>query len=375
MTIKKGISQMAEYPNVEINYVVSKDGNMYYVLKNGELSNGSIIATLDPKRAIDENVVCDSIGVFNADGDILIDFNKKEIRKINDDFLLVVNALPKSELVVNALKNENDEISKTMMKDNSATIVDKMMIEMGITGEILFSDAYSEANVYKTDSVNHKVGPDCSFIGKNDTNFYFHTNDSTQETIVIGLNGEAREQVEKGFEMPDIPINEIIDSSMKINPEETFYNDISVENVNSTDLQLDINQNILDGFKPIESEINVKNEIGLSETQEVDNGNEKTDLTIDLATTESTDETSDVNTNDEVLDNAIEVVKKMIEETSNLKEKILELEEKNNKLNEKISNLEEELDSKNKIIISQQSKKHELNDLLEEANEVLENID
>ena len=37
MEIKKGISQMAEYPNVEINYVVPADGKMYYVLKNGEL--------------------------------------------------------------------------------------------------------------------------------------------------------------------------------------------------------------------------------------------------------------------------------------------------------------------------------------------------
>ena len=56
MEIKKGISQMAEYPNVEINYVMSRDGRMYYVLKDGILENGCIIATLDPKYAIDEKI-------------------------------------------------------------------------------------------------------------------------------------------------------------------------------------------------------------------------------------------------------------------------------------------------------------------------------
>ena len=81
MEIKKGISQMAEYPNMEINYVVPSDGKMYYVLKDGELKNGSIIATLDPKRAVDEKVLCDSIGVFKEDCSVLIDFNKKDIKK------------------------------------------------------------------------------------------------------------------------------------------------------------------------------------------------------------------------------------------------------------------------------------------------------
>ena len=80
MEIKKGISQMAEYPNVVINYVVPKSGNMHYVLKDGILDNGVIIATLDPRHAIDEANPCQNIGVFSAFGDILVDFNKKDIK-------------------------------------------------------------------------------------------------------------------------------------------------------------------------------------------------------------------------------------------------------------------------------------------------------
>ena len=49
--------------------------------------------------------------------------------------------------------------------------------------------------------------------------------------------------------------------------------------------------------------------------------------------------------------------------------------EETNKLNDRISELEKELEMKDKIIASQESKKNELSSLLDEANEVLDNID
>lgn len=389
MEIKKGISQMAEYPNVEINYVVPADGKMYYVLKNGELKNGCIIATLDPKKAIDNGIYSDSIGVFNADGSTLIDFNKKEIKNINDEFVLAVNAIPTSEDVVNALKNESDEISKAMLKNSSTTIVDKMMIEMGITGELLFSDAYSEANIYKLDSANHKIGPDSSFIGKNDSNFYFHLNDVTKETVIFDLDGNPRKEVSSentGFKMPEEAVinqnadeketKKIDDTELKTDDkavEETIpvvETEVSPETDNSElskdddSLKLDISQNILDGFNPIMNEQKVETTEEQTDDQvslnnnldiETDEINEQNDESFrpseEKVTTES----------DEVLDSVIEVMKKMIEET--------------NKLNERISELEEELKNKNNIIAAQESRKTELSNLLDEANEVLDNID
>lgn len=392
MEIKKGISQMAEYPNVEINYVVPADGKMYYVLKNGELKNGCVIAALDPKKAIDDGVYCDNIGVFNFDGSVLIDFNKKEIRNINDEFVLAVNAIPTSEDVINALKNESDEISKAMLKNSSTTIVDKMMIEMGITGELLFSDSYSEANIYKLDSLNHKIGPDSSFIGKNDAYYYFHSNDISKETVLIGLDGEAKKDApeEAGFKIPEEPIiNSIADINQKLEntqevenskeekpdetnsgteltslPEEsnvddnekTEVNDIDETEFDNDNLKLDISQNVLSGFKPLLDQKDGNDSTEESSTNEEDNDSKDTDNKV-----EEEKEANVETENDEVLDSVIEVMKKMIEET--------------NKLNDRISELEKELEMKDKIIASQESKKNELSSLLDEANEVLDNID
>lgn len=389
MEIKKGISQMAEYPNVEINYVVPMDGQMYYVLRDGVLADGAVIATLDPKRAIDSNIVTDTIGVFAEDGSVLIDFDKKDIKKINDEFLLVVNSIPKSMEVINALKSENDEISKTMMKDNSTTIIDKMMIEMGITGEMLFSDAYSEANVYKTSGVNETVGNSCSFIGKNDKNFYFHTNDASTDTVVIAIDEEEDAPAPvAGFSIPTD-----FSSIPSVEPIENKMENVVIPDT-SNDTKLDINQSIFGNFKPLENEISsieIKPEESTPVVEEVqkdvkeedtnssfsisfdNNGMEseekeiETNVENDISSediNENKIQVSDENedsSNDAVLDNAIAVMKKMIEETS--------------KLNKRITELEEEIRQKDAVISREESKKSTLNDLLDEANEVLEKID
>ena len=387
MEIKKGISQMTEYPNVEINYVVPIDGQMYYVLRDGVLANGAVIATLDPKRAIDANVISDTIGVFAEDGSVLIDFDKKDIRRINDDFLLVVNSIPKSTEVVNALKNENDEISKTMMRDNATSIVDKMLVEMGISGEILFSDVYSEANVYKTDAVNKAVGVDASFVGKNDDNFYFHTNDVEATTTVVSIKDNQNEIIPTGeFKIPSD-----LTSIPSVEAEEENNDIIPVEEDN----KLDINQSIFGSFKPIENEIsNIEvtpeeeaspivepevNEANVAvapmELENQDNDivesdeiseTPETSFDVETEVEQSTDdnEASD----DAVLDNVIAVMKKMIEETSKLNKRITELESE-------IAAKEEEIAEKNEVISREESKKNTLSGLLDEANEVLENIE
>lgn len=332
MEIKKGISQMTEYPNREINYVVSSDGKMYYVLQDGELKNGAVIATLDPKRAIDSSVSCDNIGVFKEDGSVLIDFDKKDIKKVTDDLLLVVNSKPISNEVIDALSKENDEANKVLLQDSTTAIIDKLIEEMGITGEILFSDAYSEANIYNIDSYNNKIGIESSFIGKNNENLYFHTNLVNTDTKVVKY---VEEQSNNSFD--------ITNNIPKIEDD--------IENIEPQELKLDISKDILEGFKPLEENVTSKEIVN-------EENNYDTSTVNDEADNSNNDE--DVS-GDEVLDNAIETIKKMIEET--------------NKLNEKISSLEKELEEKNKIIEEQESKKNTLNSLLNEANEVLENID
>ena len=385
MEIKKGISQMPEFLNQEINYVVPSDGKMYYVLKDGILEDGTVIATLDPKYAFDQTIPCSTVGAFKEDGSVLIDFDKKEIKQIDKDLLLVVSSKPSSNEVLDALTKENDEISKSMILDNATVITDKLINEMGITGEMLFSDAFSEANVYKTDSYNNKIGIDCSFIGKTSKELYFHTNDVNSESKIVNLgaelvNSSANDSDLDNSELPDVSQNEesvendainptpIVEEISTISQEEgpivSEITDVDGQS-DSEGVKLDIDHDILNGFNsPDVSTISEEEtpSIVSEEDSEEDEVVEKTSDDIEKEMNESNfDSTDSDSVNDEVLDNAIAVMKKMIEET--------------NKLNEKISNLEKEIEEKDKTIEKQESKKSELNNLLDQANEMLEKID
>lgn len=269
MEIKKGISQMAEYPNVEINYVVPKSGNMHYVLKDGILDNGVIIATLDPRHAIDEANPCQNVGVFSANGDILVDFNKKDIKRITDDLLLVVNSVPTT--------SEIASLGDMTAESNRNLIVQMMMQEMGPTGEMIFEDPYSEANVYATDSYNNKLGLDCSFIGKNNEGLYFHTNDvnSLSKFIKVEEFGE----------------NELVDNSVNMD-----FDNTQTEDENQTgneELQLNINPTILGGFNlPQDDSLNTIQNIEEPTMGELTSEeSENADTTIEQS--ESTDTISD----------------------------------------------------------------------------------
>jgi len=386
MEIKKGISQMPEFLNQEINYVVPSDGKMYYVLKDGILEDGTVIATLDPKYAFDQTISCSTVGAFKEDGSVLIDFDKKEIKQIDKDLLLAVSSKPSSSEVLDALAKENDEISKSMILDNATVITDKLINEMGITGEMLFSDAFSEANVYKTDSYNNKIGIDCSFIGKTSKELYFHTNDVNSESKIVNL-GAGVVAPKSDSSMPPDTLTDVSENVESIENESTTITPI-VEEVSaiseengpvvseitdvddqssSEGIKLDIDHDILNGFNSDDvSAINETQEdtpsIVSEEETEDDEVIEKTSDDIEKEMNESSFDSIDSDSvNDEVLDNAIAVMKKMIEET--------------NKLNEKISNLEKEIEEKDKTIEEQESKKSELNTLLDQANEMLEKID
>ena len=380
MEIKRGISQMAEYPNVEINYVVPKSGNMYYLLKNGELSNGVIIATLDPRHAIDEANESNTVGAFSENGDTLIDFDKKKITVINDDLLLAVNSKPVSDEVIDALSKQNDEISKTAIMDNAKQIEENLKNEMGDDGEIIFSDPFSEVNVYMTDSYNNKLGLDCSFVGKDKEGLYFHTNEVNSDTKIVKYDFSSSDDADevKTEEVPVEDVNEMVDSSNDSNEDSTEETD-NVEEVNEAttdELKLDISSPVVDGFEVSEDELNnisleeVKGMVNeMPEVTEEENNEEKEEQS-----SEDEDVTEEIE-DDQVVDNAIEVLNKMIKETNKLNEKIKELEDIIDEQKDELSKKSKEIENKNKIIETQEKKFNELNNVLNKANQVLENIE
>lgn len=406
MEIKKGISQMAEYPNVEINYVMSNDGRMYYVLKEGVLANGCIIATLDPKYAIDEANPSTSVGVFSATGEVLVDFDKKSIKAISDDLVLAVNSKLNTPEVIGVAGREDDPMTSNTVNASKTVIINKLKEEMGPNGELLFEDPYSEANVYRIDTYNDKLGNDSSFIGKSEKGLFFHTNDAksttqiveiddfkSDENVVIenasddstsgDLNLDIDSDLLSGFSIPDEDLEKVaVDSETEEDNnmvsseevaeevEEDKQQDDIVETVEENTTENDNSDDEVDTKEDDSS--NSDEESPEQEDDEVSDANDldieqkDINLNIDDDNNDYREEMDDVVTNDEssdneVLDNAISVINKMIKET--------------NKLKDKIKELEEELEEKEKIIKESESKKDELNEILDKANEVLDEID
>ena len=406
MEIKKGISQMAEYPNVEINYVMSNDGRMYYVLKDGILANGCIIATLDPKYAIDEANPSTSVGVFSATGEVLVDFDKKSIKAITDDLVLAVNSKLNTPEVIGVAGREDDPMTSNTVNASKTVIINKLKEEMGPNGELLFEDPYSEANIYRIDTYNDKLGNDSSFIGKSEKGLFFHTNDAksttqiveiddfkSDENVVIenasddstsgDLNLDIDSDLLSGFSIPDEDLEKVaVDSETEEDNnmvsseevaeevEEDKQQDDIVETVEENTTENDNSDDEVDTKEDDSS--NSDEESPEQEDDEVSDANDldieqkDINLNIDDDNNDYREEMDDVVTNDEssdneVLDNAISVINKMIKET--------------NKLKDKIKELEEELEEKEKIIMESESKKDELNEILDKANEVLDEID
>lgn len=406
MEIKKGISQMAEYPNVEINYVMSNDGRMYYVLKDGILANGCIIATLDPKYAIDEANPSTSVGVFSATGEVLVDFDKKSIKAITDDLVLAVNSKLNTPEVIGVAGREDDPMTSNTVNASKTVIINKLKEEMGPNGELLFEDPYSEANIYRIDTYNDKLGNDSSFIGKSEKGLFFHTNDAksttqiveiddfkSDENVVIenasddstsgDLNLDIDSDLLSGFSIPDEDLEKVAveseteeDNNMVSSEEvaeeveeDKQQDDIvetgeenTTENDNSDD-EVDTKE---DDSSNSDEENSEQEEDEVSDANDLDIEQKDINLNIDDDNNDYREEMNDVVTNDEssdneVLDNAISVINKMIKET--------------NKLKDKIKELEEELEEKEKIIKESESKKDELNEILDKANEVLDEID
>lgn len=406
MEIKKGISQMAEYPNVEINYVMSNDGRMYYVLKDGILANGCIIATLDPKYAIDEANPSTSVGVFSATGEVLVDFDKKSIKAITDDLVLAVNSKLNTPEVIGVAGREDDPMTSNTVNASKTVIINKLKEEMGPNGELLFEDPYSEANIYRIDTYNDKLGNDSSFIGKSEKGLFFHTNDAksttqiveiddfkSDENVVIenasddstsgDLNLDIDSDLLSGFSIPDEDLEKVAvdsetdeDNNMVSSEEvaeeveEDKQQDDIVETVEENTTENDNSDDEVDTKEDDSSnsdeESPEQEDDEVSEANDLDIEQKDINLNIDDDNNDYREEKDDVVTNDEssdneVLDNAISVINKMIKET--------------NKLKDRIKELEEELEEKEKIIRESESKKDELNEILDKANEVLDEID
>lgn len=174
MEILKGMTNNPGFPPKEYIYGKVDQNTMYYFIENYHLENGNIIATTNDKEALGHTPFT-SLGVINKEGHILIPFENKTIKPLKSQLLLVEKNVPTTPSVVEALKNKSDPFAAQTLAQNATTIKKQMKDIMGMNGDFIFDNQFSEAAIYTMDGVNI-ANNYFSFIGENNGDYYLATN-------------------------------------------------------------------------------------------------------------------------------------------------------------------------------------------------------
>ena len=179
MKILKGNVKYKDRNDIICTYGTVDDGTSYYFMDSTDskkLSNGGRIATTLLVEAIDPMVKTSNIGVIDAEGNVIIPFENKSIRPVNDNVLIIENSTPISESVIEANKLKNDPLSATKLVSTTATIKGKLNQQMGIEGKYLFNDQFSEATLSDINGNNLVNNERYSFIAQANDKLYMSKN-------------------------------------------------------------------------------------------------------------------------------------------------------------------------------------------------------
>ena len=124
------------------------------------------------------------MGVINSEGEVVIECNHKSIKLITKDILLVENSSPTSPSVIEAVKLRKDPLAATNLVSTTATIKDKMAVQMGADGRFLFNDQFSEATLFDLDGKNLLQDKYYSFISINKAGDTLYLCENTKESNV-----------------------------------------------------------------------------------------------------------------------------------------------------------------------------------------------
>lgn len=198
---KKGIVTYKGQAEIYCDYmeVTNPDGSKvcYYFFNDKKLDNGCYVASPILKEVIDHDIPKTSLGVINNKGDIVIPFENKSIKVIEDKYLLVVRNEARTKSVIDAVLSRNDPAAGTRMVNANATIKDKLNRTMNGQGEVKFilNDLLSEGTVYSLDRDGvHDMfdGQWFSFIGMTPNAFYCSTNVPENQIVEIPRNAPVK---------------------------------------------------------------------------------------------------------------------------------------------------------------------------------------
>ena len=106
--------------------VVNPNGTEIYYYFLNDLDNGYYIASTDLKEAIDPDIPKSSLGLLDKKGDIIVPFENKLLKVVDDKYLLVVRSEAKTQSVLDAIASRNDPNASERIVNANATIKDKL---------------------------------------------------------------------------------------------------------------------------------------------------------------------------------------------------------------------------------------------------------
>lgn len=174
MEILKGMVREKGFEDKECTYMKTDDGKQFYFIENFQLSNGNIIACSDLSQGVG-NKPRETLGVITPRGDVIIPFENKMIKPLENNLLLVEKNTPTTPNVAEALAKKADPQAATSYMNDANTIKSQLKSVMAGGENYVFDNPFSEAALYTLEGVN--VGGDYfSFIGKSGNDYYLSTN-------------------------------------------------------------------------------------------------------------------------------------------------------------------------------------------------------
>ena len=263
MNIQRGLVKDLGYEDTECTYVTGVDGVQYYFVQGTTLTDGLYVATPNVKEAVGHEAYS-TLGVIDENTNVIIPCNNKRIELVADRFLLVEKNEVEGIDVKASLAVKDDPNQANAYNNDSLNIKRAMENQMGPEGVFIFDDMFSEANLY--DFTGRKIlGDDStgfSFIGQVGNDLYLHTI-NIHDSIKVIKSPEVAE------EAPSEPIAPAPDVIAPTAPQTTVATDDNSSqvvsggefNVPTPQPVVADNQNVVDntnGFVP--------NDLGVSDT-------------------------------------------------------------------------------------------------------------
>ena len=179
MKIQRGIVKYKDRNDIVCTYALTDDGKQYYFLDETDtkkFSNGNRIASTALVEAVDPMVKASNVGVIDQNGVVVIPFENKSIRPVNDNVIVIEKAVPTTQSVIDANNLRSDPNAAAQLVSTPATIKDRMNAQMGVQGNYIFNDQFSEATVCDINGTNLVGGENYSFISMANDKLYLAKN-------------------------------------------------------------------------------------------------------------------------------------------------------------------------------------------------------